>query len=106
EASVEGLVAAGRQASALLGPCLAVPPEIPVVDDEGELCCVDIFHNVREFLLLASVVGHVADQRKIKAGRARLACRPVGGATAEQQHERGNDQGGGDSHGGSSFSRT
>src|SRR5882672_1285986 len=84
KAIVEGFVAAGRQASALFGPCLAVPPEIPVVDYEGEVRCIDVLHQVVKFLLLASVVRHVADQRKIKARRARLAYRSVGGATAEQ----------------------
>src|SRR5206468_2693319 len=84
KAIVEGFVTAGRQAAGSFSPRSAIPPKIPVMDHEGDIRCINVLHKVVKFLLLAPVVRHVADQRKIKASRARLAYHPVGGATAEQ----------------------
>jgi hypothetical protein len=84
KAIVEGFVTAGRQTAGFFSPCSAIPPKIPVMDHEGDIRCIDVLHKMIKFLLLAPVVGHVADQGKINASRARLACRPVGGAAAGQ----------------------
>jgi hypothetical protein len=68
EAMLESLVTAWRETSNLLGPFLAVIPQIAVVNDKGQLSCVQLSNEVGKLLFLPSVIRHVADQREFKSG--------------------------------------
>src|SRR5262245_20320729 len=94
---LEGLVAARRMTAGLLRPLAAVPPEIAVVNDEGEIRRVDVLHHVGKLAFVPAVVRHVADERELESAVPRISAWH-GGARREWQHQSRTDQGASDGH--------